>query len=207
MGVSAYSIGSLPMIAQTTGLPPSFTCSPDEYLEMECASDQRHEYIDGEIIPMAGGTPDHNQLLVNVAGELNFALKREPYRVFAADQRLWIPNRSLYTYPDVMVISGTLVYQENRADTLTNPCLIIEVLSKSTRDYDRGGKFVAYRTISTFREYVLIDQYSYHVEHYTKTGDKTWTLQEYDRLDETLSFTTVPVTILLEDIYTKVTLK
>ena len=195
------------MIAQTTGLPPSFTCSPDEYLEMECASDQRHEYIDGEIIPMAGGTPDHNQLLVNVAGELNFALKREPYRVFAADQRLWIPNRSLYTYPDVMVISGTLVYQENRADTLTNPCLIIEVLSKSTRDYDRGGKFVAYRTISTFREYVLIDQYSYHVEHYTKTGDKTWTLQEYDRLDETLSFTTVPVTILLEDIYTKVTLK
>ena len=84
------------MIAQTTG-PTISTYSPEEYLEMECASDERHEYIDGEIVLMAGGTPNHNQLLVNVAGELNFALKREPYRVFAADQRLWIPKRSLYT--------------------------------------------------------------------------------------------------------------
>ena len=190
------------MIAQTTGATRSF--SPDEYLEMECASDERHEYIDGEIVPMTGGTPDHNQLLVNLAGELNFALKREPYRVFAADQRLWIPTRSLYTYLDVMVVDGALVYQENRTDTLTNPCLIIEVLSKSTRDYDRGGKFVAYRTLPTFREYVLVDQYSYHIEHYTKTGDKTWMLRECDRLDDTLAFTTVPVSILMEDIYTKV---
>lgn len=192
------------MIAQTTG--PTHSFSPDEYLEMECASDERHEYIDGEIVPMTGGTPDHNQLLVNLAGELNFDLKREPYRVFAADQRLWIPKRSLYTYPDVMVVDGALVYQENRTDTLTNPCLIIEVLSKSTRDYDRGGKFVAYRTIPTFQEYVLVDQYSYHVEHYTKTGDKTWTLRECDRLDDTLAFTTVPVTILMEDIYSKVSM-
>lgn len=194
------------MIAQATGLPTaSRIYSPEEYLEMECASEERHEYIDGDVIPMAGGTPNHNQLLLNLAGELNFALKREPYRVFAADQRLWILQRNLYTYPDVMVIQGELAYQENRTDTLVNPCLIIEVLSQSTRDYDRGEKFVAYRSIPSFQEYVLVDQYRYHVEHYVKTGDRKWTMEECDRLDEALQLTTVPVTILLEDIYTKVT--
>lgn len=195
------------MIAQATGSPTtSRIYSSDEYLEMECASDERHEYSDGEVILMTGGTPNHNQLLVNLAGELNVALKRDPYRVFAADQRLWIPQRSLYTYPDVMVVQGELAYQENRTDTLTNPCLIIEVLSKSTRNYDRGDKFLAYRTIPTFREYVLVDQYRYHIEHYIKTSEKRWTLQEYDRLEDTLQFTTVPTSILLDDIYTKVVL-
>jgi Uma2 family endonuclease len=170
------------MIAQTQTLR---TYSPEEYLELEVASDTRHEYIDGEIVPMTGGMPNHNQILLNLAGALNFVLRQQPYRVFVADQRLWIPQRRIYTYPDVMVIEGALAYQAGRRDTLTNPVLIVEVLSKSTRDYDspaetlcdRGDKFSAYRTIPTFQEYLLIDQYGYQVEQYTKTGEKKWVFQ------------------------------
>lgn len=78
--------------------------SPSEYLEQEVAADIRHDYIDGDIVPMAGGLPDHNQLLLNLAGALNLSLAQEPYRVFAADQRLWIPQANIYTYPDIMVV-------------------------------------------------------------------------------------------------------
>lgn len=182
----------------------SRTYSPTEYLDLEVAADMRHEYIDGDIVPMTGGTPDHNQILLNLAGALNFLLRQQPYRVFAADQRLWIPQAKIYTYPDVMAIAGELTYQAGRRDTITNPTLIIEVLSKSTRSYDRGDKFAAYRTISTFQEYALVDQYSAHVEHYVKTGSKQWMLQEYDGLDTTLNLASLELELSLGDIYNKI---
>ena len=105
---------------------------PEEYLALEIASDERHEYIDGQIFPMTGGTPNHNQIAVNLGSALNFELKRQPYQVFITDQRLWIAKRRLYTYPDVMVVKGPLQFQEGRRDTLINPLIIAEVLSKST---------------------------------------------------------------------------
>jgi Uma2 family endonuclease len=189
------------MIAQPQAARPY---SPEEYLEQEVASDIRHEYINGEILSMTGGTPNHNQILLNLAGALNFVLRQQPYRVFAADQRLWIPEAEIYTYPDVMVIEGELVYQAGRRDTITNPSIIIEVLSESTRSYDRGDKFAFYRTIPTFQEYALVDQYSVHVEHHVKTGKKQWMLQEYDGMDASLALATVDFEISLRDIYAKV---
>lgn len=125
--------------------------TPAAYLEFETYADTRHEYINGDIVPMTGGTPNHNQILLNLAGALNFALRRQPYRVFAADQRLWIPVPKIYTYPDAMVIAGELAYQPGRRDTVMNPSVIIEVLSKSTREYDRGDEFAAYRTMPSFK--------------------------------------------------------
>ncbi|MGB3560607.1 MAG: Uma2 family endonuclease, partial [Geitlerinemataceae cyanobacterium] len=142
--------------------------TPDEYLDFEVNSEFRHEYINGEIVPMTGGTPNHNQITGNLYAALNFALKRQPYRVFVADQRLWIPQRRIYTYPDVMMVAGELQLQEGRRDTIMNPLAIAEVLSPSTRSYDKDEKFSAYRTISTFQEYLLIEQSKMHVEHYTK---------------------------------------
>lgn len=189
------------MIAQPQVSP---TYSPEEYLDLEVVAEIRHEYIDGAIVPMTGGTPNHNQILLNLAGSLNFLLRQQPYRVFAADQRLWIPQAKIYTYPDVMAIAGELAYQTGRRDTITNPTLIVEVLSASTRNYDRGDKFAAYRTISTFQEYALIDQYSAHVEHHVKTGSKQWMLQEYDGLDTMLNFASLGLEISLRDIYNKV---
>ncbi|YAF96802.1 MAG: Uma2 family endonuclease [Nodularia sp. CChRGM 3473] len=178
--------------------------SPEEYLELEVNSEIRHEYIDGQIIPMTGGTPNHNQLALNLSGTLNFLLKRRPYRVFVADQRLWIPNRRIHTYPDVMVVQTPLEYQEGRRDTLVNPVMIAEVLSKSTKSYDRDEKFAAYRTISSFQEYILIDQYTMHVEHYYKMENNKWIFSEYDDGDVTLNLATVPCQVLLADIYDQV---
>jgi len=183
------------------------TYSPEEYLALEIASETRNEYINGEIIPMSGGMPNHNQIALNVAGTLNFLLKRQPYRVFVTDQRLWISSKGIYTYPDVMVVSGDLILQEGRKDTIINPLLIIEVLSKSTRNYDQGEKFTFYRTIPTFQEYVVVDQYSHHVQQYAKTGVKKWDFQEYDRLEDEITFASLPFAIALADIYDKVELQ
>jgi Uma2 family endonuclease len=189
------------MIAQPQLSPP---CTPADYLEFEVNADIRHEYINGEIVPMTGGTPNHNQILLNLAGALNFALRRQPYRVFAADQRLWMPIPKIYAYPDVMVIEGELAYQTGRRDTIMNPTVIIEVLSKSTQDYDRGDKFAAYRTIASFQEYLLVDQYACHVESYVKTGEKRWIFQEYDRMEATVTLESCDFAIALQDLYDKV---
>ena len=145
--------------------------SPAEYLELEVNSDIRHEYINGLIIHKTGGTPDHNQLAGNFYAILNFALKRQPYQVFVTDQRLWIPNRKIHTYPDIMVVQTPLVFAEGRKDTIINPVMIAEVLSTSTKGYDKDEKFAAYRTIPSFQEYILIDQYTMHVEQYSKTDN------------------------------------
>ena len=178
--------------------------SPEEYLELEVNSEERHEYINGEIIVMTGGTPNHNKIAGNLYAALNFGLKRQPYQVFITDQRLWIPNKRIYTYPDVMVVAGELELAEGRKDTITNPVLIAEVLSKSTRNYDQVEKFAAYRTISTFQEYVLIDQYTMHVEHYYKTAPTKWIFSEYDGEEMMLSLSAFSFEISLADIYDKV---
>jgi len=180
------------------------TYTANEYLEFEVNSEERHEYINGEIIQVSGGTPNHNKIAGNLFAHLNFALKRQPYEVFVTDQRLWIPEKRIYTYPDIMVMIPPLKYAEGRRDTLTNPLMIVEVLSKSTEAYDRGDKFAAYRTFSSFQEYVLINQYTLQVEQYTRIEPQKWTFLEYTSSDAILSFSTVPVEVELLDIYDKV---
>lgn len=177
------------------------TYTPEEYLELELASETRSEYRNGAIIPMTGGTPDHNELVINLAALLKSALRGKPYRTFATDQRLWIPARNLYTHPDVMVIEKPLQLQTGRTDTVMNPCFIAKVLSKSTQDYDHGEKFSAYRTVESFSEYLLIDQYSIHVEHYVKTAANQWLLSEYDDPNVTLSLSTFGADLQIIDLY------
>lgn len=177
--------------------------SLEEYFELEINSQERHEYVDGKIILMTGGTPNHNQIVGNFYAALNFTLKRQPYQVFVTDQRLWIPRKQIYTYPDVMVITTPIELQEGRKDTIINPIMITEVLSKSTKSYDKDDKFAFYRTISTFQEYILIDQYTMHVEQYSKTDNNKWIFSEYDNENKIISLTSVPFEITLTDIYDK----
>jgi Uma2 family endonuclease len=153
--------------------------TPEEYLELEIASETRNEYRNGEIIEMTGGTPNHNELTSNLIVSLKTALKGKSYRVFITDQRLWIPAANLHTYPDIMVVPKPIELQTGRKDTVTNPCFIAEVLSKSTQNYDRSEKFVAYRSIPSFGEYLLVSQYGVRVEHYVKTAPDRWLLSEY----------------------------
>jgi Uma2 family endonuclease len=178
--------------------------SPEEYLVLEEAADYKSEYIDGEIVPMPGGSANHNQIAGNFYAELTFAFKKLDYRVFINDLRLWIPERRIYTYPDVMVVEGEPEYVNDRTDMIINPQVIVEVLSNSTQGYDRTDKFAAYRTIPTFEEYLLFDQTKIYVEQYSKTANKRWSFREYDIEDETISLTSVELEISMVDIYNKV---
>lgn len=180
------------------------TYTPEEYLDFEINAETRHEYIHGEIIPMTGGTPEHNEIASILNAALRVTLKGKPYSIFVADQRLWIPDRQLYTYPDVMVVPRPLQRQKGRTDTLTNPVAIAEVLSKSTKSYDRDEKFSAYRTIPTFQEYLLIDQYTPHVEQYFRTDARQWIFTEYNGLESSITLSSIPFEISLADLYESV---
>lgn len=175
--------------------------TPDEYLDFEVNSDARHEYINGEIIPMTGGTPEHNEIASILNAALRINLKGQPYSIFVADQRLWIPDHNLYTYPDVMVVHRPLQRQQGRIDTITNPVMIAEVLFKSTKSYDRDEKFSAYRTIPTFQEYLLIDQYTPHVEQYSKTDSRKWIFTEYEDIEASISLSSIDCEICVGDLY------
>ena len=183
------------------------TYTPEEYLELEVVSEERHEYDNGEIRLMTGGTPNHNDIVSNLLIVLKLALRGQPYRTFISDQRLWLPERNLYTYPDLMVLEQPIQLQEGRTDTVMNPCLIAEVLSKSTKDYDRSEKFIAYRTIETFQEYLLIDQYQIHVEHYVKQNTNQWLLSEYSDPEATLNLKAIDLQLKIADLYEDIDVK
>lgn len=178
--------------------------TPEEYLALEDAAETRSEYRNGEIIPMTGGTTNHNRISLNLAGSINLAFVQADYEVFMADVKLWIPDEQVYTYPDVMVVAGAVDYHNRRNDIILNPRVIIEVLSKSTEDYDRLGKFALYRTIPSFQEYVLVNQTRIQVEHYTKQAAKRWLLEDLDIEDAQVRFASIPFAISLEELYSRV---
>ena len=177
--------------------------TPEEYLQLEEQAEYRSEYRDGEIIPMTGGTTNHNEISLNLATNLRFSLKKQNYRVYMADVRLWIPRYRLYTYPDVMAIQGEPVYADKGTTTVMNPILIAEVLSPSTQNYDQGDKFAYYRSIPEMQEYILISQQRYHVMQYAKT-EAGWLLSEYETEDAAIELASVNLELELSDLYTGV---
>lgn len=177
------------------------TYTAEEYLALEVESETRSEYRNGEIIPITGGTLAHNEITATLIFLLKSALRQQPYSIFVTDQRLWIPDGDRYTYPDVMVTQRPAELKQGHKDTVINPILIAEILSDSTQGYDRGDKFAAYRTIPTFQEYLLIDQYKPHVEQYVKQSENQWLFTEYDDLGQTFTLQSVEVAIALTDLY------
>jgi len=178
--------------------------TPEEYLALEESAIDKSEYHDGEIVPMTGGTTNHNKLALNFCRKFPLTIKEQDYETFINDVRLWIPQTRRYVYPDIMVIQGEPVYHENNKTIVTNPLAIIEILSNSTKDYDRGGKFLAYRSIPEFREYILIDQYSYHIEQFAKNSNGKWVLTEYDSEDSVLTLESVEFQMPLREIYERI---
>lgn len=176
----------------------------DQYLALEVESQTRNEYRDGEIVPMTGGTPTHNELIRALTVVLSLGLRGKPYQVFLADQRLSIPERNMYTYPDAMIVPRPVELQPGRKDTVTSPILIAEVLSDSTKAYDRDEKFAAYRAIATFQEYLLIDQSRLHVEQYVKQSANQWLFTEYNGQEAKVLLATVAVEIVLAELYENV---
>ncbi len=156
---------------------PAWT--PEEYLAWERTQPEKHEFHGGEVFDMAGATIEHNQIVVNVSAELRALLRNTSCKVCASDLRIKVPATGLYTYPDTSVVCGRPVFEDDKLDTLLNPLILVEVLSKSTEDYDRGTKFTNYRTIPSFRDYVLISTDKVLVEYYTRKDDGSWLLREF----------------------------
>ncbi len=151
---------------------PTKTLSLEEYRNLETSAETKHEYHDGEIIEMTGGSINHNRLVRNLIRLLDNALRKTIYEVFPSDLRLWIPQYNRGLYPDLMIIAGEPLFSDNRNDEILNPCLIIEVLSPSTSGYDRGDKFRYYRSIPQLNQYLLVSQGEILIESYSKTSEK-----------------------------------
>jgi len=173
----------------------------EDYFAQELESEIRHEYQNGEIIPMTGGTPEHNEIAGALYAAIRAALKGQSYRPFMSDQRLWIPDAQIYTYPDVMVLSTPIQRQPGRKDTVINPVVIAEILSPSTQNYDRGDKFVAYRSIPTLQDYLLIDQNQPHVEHYVKQATDQWLLTDHEDLTQQIHLSSLQISLSLTELY------
>jgi len=180
--------------------------SPEEYLVLEETAEFKSEYYQGEIFAMAGASVNHNQIMLNTVIKLNKDLT-DKCRIFVTDVRLWINKKELFTYPDIMIVYGKIEFYTKHDDTITNPIVIFEVLSESTKNYDRGEKFVSYRMIPSFQEYVLIDQSQIHVEHFYIGEQGKWVLTEYNDLADVLKLTKIDFQISLRDIYHRVEFK
>ncbi len=175
--------------------------TPDEYLELERKSDIKYEYLNGEIIPKIGLTTNHNKLAGKMASKLLISLEDQDYEIYISSVRLWIEEYNYYTYPDVMVVEGKSIYQGKGNTTITNPTLIIEVLSKSTADYDQGDKFDAYRSLSSFKEYILISQTAYYIKQFAKNEQSKWVLTDYRGESAILKLESLAFEISLKELY------
>jgi Uma2 family endonuclease len=182
---------------------PKTRISPEEYLALERASDTKHEYYRGEIFAMAGASPNHTIISMNIGASLHAQLRKKPCTVHLADLRVKISSTGLYTYPDVVVVCGEPKYDDRQKDTLLNPTVIVEVLSPTTEAYDRGSKFEMYRTIESLQEYVLVNQDKMHIDHYRLT-EKGWLLDDASSPDATINLPSINCRLLLADVYEKV---
>jgi Uma2 family endonuclease len=178
--------------------------TPEEYLELEEKAEYKNEYRDGEIIPMTGGTTNHNKIALNFCRKFPLTINNQDYEVYIGDVKLAIPHHRIYTYPDVIVIKGQPVYEGTGKTIITNPALIIEVLSNSTKNYDKTDKFKFYRSIPEFQEYIMIDQYSFNVEQFAKQTAEQWIFQEYEGEEAVLVLKTIDFQISLREIYERV---
>lgn len=178
--------------------------SPADYLALERAADTKHEFFDGEIFAMSGGTKVHSRLSVNMLHELSKALETSPCEVLNSDMRIKLPT-GLYTYPDASVICDSPQFEDGHDDVLLNPIVIVEVLSPSTESYDRGKKFEHYRSCPSLRDYLLIAQDRVFVEHYSRQADTDqWLLTTWNSLEAAVTLTALGVRLPLRGIYARV---
>ena len=175
-----------------------------EYLALEDKAEFKSEFINGEIISMAGASANHNKIALNLCRLLPLVIGVQTYEVFMSDMRLWLPEYGRYTYPDVMVVAGEPAFVDQKQMELTNPCLIVEILSSSTQAYDHDSKFRQYRSIPSFQEYILVYQNGYEVDHYVKESEDRWVLTTYKGEDAVIKLSSISLEISLRDLYKRV---
>lgn len=172
-----------------------------QYLEIEAQSEIRHEYIEGEMTPMTGGTTNHNEIITNLCLLLKPPVRKQKGKVYTENVRLFIPEFDIFTYPDVMIMAGQPIYYNESKTTVTNPIVLMEVLSNSTRDYDNGRKFEYYRSIESLQEYILVEPEKTLIMIYRRSNHKHWTLEIIDTSIELLKLESFGIEMPLLDIY------
>ena len=186
------------------GLPETQLITAEEYLQAERKALNKHEYYLGQVFAMSGASLPHNLIFKNTYGSLYTRLKGSRCQPFGSDLRIHIPENSLYTYPDISIICGKPETTDDTKDTVTNPTVIIEILSKSTRDYDKGQKFTLYRDIASLKEYILIDSETVSIETLTRNDDRSWTFREYKSLTDNFNIETIGESLLVSELYFEV---
>ncbi|MDQ3687367.1 MAG: Uma2 family endonuclease [Acidobacteriota bacterium] len=180
---------------------PHYT--PQEYLALERKAQDKSEYFNGEIFGMTGASRRHNVMVANVLAALHGQLKKRPCEIYPSDMRVKVSPTGLYTYPDVIIVCGEPTFDDEQKDTLLNPTVLVEVLSKSTASYDRGEKFEHYRKLDSLNEYLVIAQNKHHVEHYVRQPDNQWLLSETDDIQSVVNLSSIDCRLSLLDIYDK----
>jgi Uma2 family endonuclease len=180
--------------------------SQEEYLAIERQAEYRNEYVNGEVFAMTGASRKHNLIAGNVLGELRQQLKGKPGEVYPGKMRVKAPASRSYVYPDVVVVCGEPKLEDAYLDTLLNPTLVVEVLSKSTESHNRLAKAGYYRTIESLVEYMLVAQDEYRVEQYVKQTDGRWLLADIRGLESIIDLQSIGCSLVLRDVYDKVSL-
>ncbi len=180
------------------------TISVEEYFARESESETKSEYCDGEMFAMTGASFRHNLIVSNIITAFNIALRGKDCYVLPSDIKVELDFDRRYVYPDVTVVCGEAEMARGRDDVVANPKIVVEVLSKSTMDYDKGSKFTAYRGLSSLTDFIAADQYTAYVEHYRKQGPGLWTLRECSGLEGSLVLSDFEVPVALSDIYNRV---
>ncbi len=178
--------------------------SHEEYFDMEEAAEYKSEYYHGEIFAMSGASFSHNIIAGNTFASLHTSLRNSECTVFTSDMKIQVDEDRHYTYPDISIACGDIEFAKNRNDTIINPIVIFEVLSESTMNYDRGAKFAAYKNISSLKDYILIDQYTCHVEYFHKNEAGKWSLDEFKNQNDTFKIKSLDIEIVLDTIYNRV---
>jgi Uma2 family endonuclease len=178
----------------------------EEYLELDRISEERLEYWDGELFAMSGASENHLEIEANLVVLFRAALAGRTCRVFTANARIKVPTAPPYRYADLSALCGKAEFVEiSGVDALTNPTLLIEVLSPSTEAYDRGDKFSGYQSIPSFREYWLVAQHRPHVTQLVRQDDGSWLHREFNSLEEVMKSASLDCELALQDIYQGVT--
>ena len=181
--------------------------SPEEYLALERVSEIRHEYLDGVVYAMAGETPEHSTICFNLGGLIHAQLRGKPCRGFSPNMKVRTGLSGLFAYPDLAVVCGEPVYHDDRRDVLANPTVIFEVLSPSTEAYDRGEKFLRYRShLASLKEYVLVAQHKPYIEIFSRQQDDSWLLTEVDGLNGKIHLESIDCHLSLAEIYAGIVL-
>ena len=178
--------------------------TPEAYLALEREAPGKSEYFAGEMFTMSGASRRHNLISLNLGAELRAQLRHRPCEVYTSDMRVKVSPTGLYTYPDVVVVCGEPEFEDTMGDTLLNPTILVEVLSQSTEDYDRGRKLEHYRTIPSLQEYLLVSQEKAHIVHYVRHSDVSWLLSDTSGLDAFIALRAIGCEIALSEIYAKV---